>query len=73
MAEIDIERRPKNRWSWVLAMIILLLVVGTAWYLASAPDDRSLLPDINRVDEQQPVPPGTPPTATPGTSAPRQP
>jgi hypothetical protein len=69
MAEIDIERRPKNRWSLVLAMIILLLVVGAAWYLASAPDDRT--PDIDRVDEQQQVPPGTPPTATP--DAPRQP
>jgi hypothetical protein len=65
MAEIDIERKRRGGWSWALALIILLVVVGMAWYLAGAPDDRTDIPDMDRGEETQEVPPGTPPTVTP--------
>ena len=37
MAEIEIERQPRRGWSVALAVLLLLLVVGVAWYLAGAP------------------------------------
>lgn len=65
MAEIDIERKRRDGWSLVLAVTLLLLVVGTVWYLATAREDRMPLPDIDGSEETRGVPPGTPPTATP--------
>jgi hypothetical protein len=70
MAEIDIERKRRDGLSLALAMTLLLLVVAAVWYLASAPDDRMPLPDLNRSEETQGAPPGTPPTAVPGGTAP---
>jgi hypothetical protein len=70
MAEIDIERKRRDGMSLALAMTLLLLVVAAVWYLASAPNDRMPLPDLNRSEETRGVPPGTPPTATPGGARP---
>jgi hypothetical protein len=40
MAEIDIEKRPRQSWwPWALAAFLLLIVVGTAWYLAGPEGD----------------------------------
>jgi hypothetical protein len=70
MAEIDIERKRRDGWTWALAVTLLLLVVGAVWYLATAPEGRIPLPDIDRSEETRGVPPGTPPTATPRGPAP---
>jgi hypothetical protein len=75
MAEIDIERRggPK-RWPWALAALLLLLVVGTTWYLAGPGADR-IGTDTDTVGTFTPRPAEpTSPAAPPGTApAPGQP
>ena len=42
MAEIDIEKQPRRGWSVALAVLVLLLVVGVAWYLAGAPGTETI-------------------------------
>ena len=81
MADIDIERRPKQSWwPWALALLLLVLVVGTTWYLAGPEGDRvrtdTETPEMNR-PEPAPTPlpdqPGAPTTSpgAPGGAPPR--
>jgi hypothetical protein len=70
MAEIDIERRPRQSWwPWALAALLLLLVVGTTWYLAG-PEGDGFGDDTPSTVEPEPraVPdnPGAGTTPTPG-------
>lgn len=47
MAEIDIERKPRQTWwPWALAALLLLLVVGATWYLAG-PEGEYIRPDTD--------------------------
>jgi hypothetical protein len=61
MAEIEIERKPRDRWTWPLALVIFLLVMGTAWYLAGTPTDvGSIWTDVDTLQTNERLPPGTP-------------
>lgn len=64
MTEIDIERRRRfGGWSWALAVIVLLLVVGTTWYLAAGPGyEGGPRTDTDTLMDTRPAPQGTPPT-----------
>ena len=73
MADIDIERRPKQSWwPWALALLLLVLVVGTTWYLAG-PDSGRIRTDTDTPGVTRPEPAPTPlpeqpgqPTTSPG-------
>lgn len=66
MAEIEIERKRGNPWTWALVMILLLLVVGTVWYLGAVPGGGGpIRTDVDTQEQPGAMPPGTPPTARP--------
>jgi hypothetical protein len=71
MAEIAIERKPKQRWwPWALAALLLLAVIGTTWILMG-PEGNRLGTDTDTLGIyapgepggvlDQPVPPGSGP------------
>jgi hypothetical protein len=68
MAEIDIERRGRRfGWPWLVALAVLLLVVGTTWYLALGPGAEDGFPDLD-LDRVPAAPPESPvPGTSPGT------
>jgi hypothetical protein len=72
MAEIDIERKPRRSWwPWALAALLLLLVVGTTWYLAG-PEGEYTRPDTDAPGTYEPQAQPTPDEpGAPGTG-PRQ-
>jgi hypothetical protein len=60
MAEIDIERKPKQSgWPWALAVLLLLLVVGFAWYFTQPGNQRPGVPDLLPDSAGTPAQPGT--------------
>ena len=63
MAEIDIERKPRQSgWPWAIAVVLLLMVVGAAWYFTGGGFDRGARPDVfqdSAAAPEGPAPPGT--------------
>jgi hypothetical protein len=69
MAEIDIERkRRQSNWPWALAVLLLLMVVGAAWYFTQPENQRPGTPDL--FSDSAGAPPATPAPTAPGTSRP---
>src|SRR5688572_1928650 len=76
MAEIDIERKKTPAWfPWLLATLLLLAVVGTAWYL-TGPGGGRLTTDTDsvgtfpidvpaRTEPSRPATPAPEPAGTP--------
>ena len=68
MAEIQVERKPRSHAAWLLGLLLLVVLLGAGWYIATGPGVGATLDrgaDVEEPPASMPYTPPPPPAPAP--------